>query len=286
MATMKQGLNEITVEGFLHEKIVRDFDDGTVAGELRIEVPMSVDGKETSSIIPVNFYARPLTKAGKKNVAYDSVKAVLDKGVSLAEADGDYSKVTKLRVRNAQFNENIFIANDGRLVSYPRVRGAFFDVVAPNSFNPIANFKVKMVVLSIDDEEVVEDGEVFSSGRLVITGGLVQYNGALDEVKFVAENQKHVDVIRKNWEEGDTVNAQGILRFITKEVVISTDDDGDSFGEPVVETQTRRTNDLIIIGGSSGPVDGYEEEDVREARRERKQRIDDLQKKESADSGW
>lgn len=268
--TMKPGTNEAIVEGILYEKVVRNFDDGAIAGELIIEVPLSIDGAEVKSHIPVSFYSKPVTKAGKENVAYKGIKTILDNAVALSEStDG---KASFIRLRNGNLGENMFFAQDDRFVSFARIRGNFFDRVKETDFNPKAVFKVKMIVANMFPEEITQGDETFETGRLVVIGHIVQYNGTIDEVKFFVDNQKHVDIISKNWSEGDTVNAQGIIKFITKEVEVASEEE-DGFGDPMVTSETRRIREFVITGGSMTPVEGYDEDDIYEARKERKARI-------------
>lgn len=268
--TMKPGTNEAIVEGILYEKVVRNFDDGAIAGELIIEVPLSIDGAEVKSHIPVSFYSKPVTKAGKENVAYKGIKTILDNAVALSEStDG---KASFIRLRNGNLGENMFFAQDDRFVSFARIRGNFFDRVKETDFNPKAVFKVKMIVANMYPEEITQGDETFETGRLVVVGHIVQYNGTIDEVKFFVDNQKHVDIISKNWSEGDTVNAQGIIKFITKEVEVASEEE-DGFGDPIVTSETRRIREFVITGGSMTPVEGYDEDDIYEARKERKARI-------------
>lgn len=270
---MKPGTNEAIIEGTLHEKIVRNFDDGAIAGELVIEAPITIDGEEFSSLIPVSFYTKPTTKAGKTNPAYKGIKTIIDSAKSLDEVDGDYSKAEKIRLRNGTVGENMFFSPDERFISFARIRGNFFDRVKETGFQPKAQFKVKMIVSNIFPEEVKIDGEMTESGRLVVMGQIVQYNGSIDEVKFIVQNKKHIDIIEKNWSVNDTVNAQGVIKYVTTEVTITDDEDEDGFGEPVTSTATRRIREFIITGGKGGAVEGYEEDEVKDARKERKERI-------------
>jgi len=278
---MKAGTNEAVVEGVLSEKAVRTFDDGAIAGELTIEVPVTMaDGEEFVSLIPVSFYTKPKTNAGAPNVAYKGIKTIIDDAKSLAEVDGDYSKASRIRLRQGTIAENMFFAQDDRFVSFARIRGNFFDRVKESDCQPKAQFKVKMIVASIADEERKEGGETFETGRIVVTGHIVQYNGTIDEVKFVVQNKKHIDVVQKGWSVGDTVNAQGVIKYVTREETTEEEEE-DGFGEPMARTTTRRIREFIITGGSAGPVEGYEEDDILEARKERKARIAEVKEKQS-----
>jgi len=272
---MKPGTNEAIIEGILSEKVRRDFSDGAIAGELILEVPITVDGQEVTSTIPVSFYTKPETNAGKPNPAYKGIKTILENAKSLAEVDGDPDKADRIRLRNGTLGENMFFSQDDRFVSFARVRGNFFDRVKITDFVPKSQFKVKMIVAGIAPEEIKQNGESIETGRLVVTGQVVQYNGAIDEIKFIVQNKKHIDVVNKNWSVNDTVNAQGMIYYGTTEVAVE-DEEEDGFGDPIIKTSTRRIREFIITGGSSGPVEGYEEDDIAEARRDRKLRIAEL----------
>ncbi len=276
---LKEGTNEAIIEGILAEKIVRELDNGAIAGELVIQAEIEVDGEQMVSLIPVSFYTTPLTKAGKPNVAYKGIKTILDSANSLAEVAGDTAQADCIRIRNGQINENMFFAQD-RLVSFARIRGNFFDRVKASDCVPKAQFKVKMVVGDMFPEERTEGGDTFETGRLVVLGNIVQYNGTVDEIRFIVQNKKHIDIIQKNWNIGDTVNALGVIKYVTREVVAKESEE-DSFGEPMITTFTRREREFIITGGSGSAVDGWDEDEIARARRDRKNRINELKDKQS-----
>jgi len=276
---MKPGTNEAIIEGVLYEKVTRNFDDA-IAGEFVIEVSITVDGEKFDSLIPISFYTKPTTNAGKPNPAYKGIKTIIDSAKSLQEVDGDYSKADRIRLRNGTLGENMFFAADDRFVSFARIRGNFFDRVKETDCQPKAQFKVKMIVANIQDEEVKQGGETILSGRKIVTGQIVQYNGEIDEIKFVVQNKKHIDIVEKGWSLGDTVTAQGVIKYVTAEITTESEEE-DNFGDPIYSTQTRKLREYIITGGSAGPVEGYEEDEIAEARRSRKMRIAALKDKQA-----
>jgi hypothetical protein len=276
---MKPGINEAIIEGVLYEKITRTFDDA-IAGEFIIEVPITIDGDTYNSLIPVSFYTKPITNAGKPNTAYKGIKTIIDSAKALNEVDGDYTKADRIRLRNGTLGENMFFAADDRFVSFARIRGNFFDRVKESDCAPKAQFKVKMIVGNIQNETIKQNGEDEETGRLIVTGQVVQYNGEIDEIKFVVQNKKHIDIVNKGWSIGDTVTANGVIKYVTVEVTNETKEE-DGFGDPVVNTSTRRLREYIITGGSTGPVEGYEEEEIAEARRSRKMRINVIKEKQA-----
>lgn len=276
---MKASTNELMIEGVLYETTKREFDGGVIAGEIVIEVSMSNDNEDFKSIIPVSYYAGPKTKAGKDNPAYKGIVTILEKAKSLSdpEVNGDYAKADRVRIRNAQLSENMFFAED-RLVSFARIRGSFFDRVPASESQPKAQFKVKMIVSNIEPEQRKIDGDLVETGRLVVTGNIVQYNGSIDEIKFIVQNKKYINAVEKNWNIGDTVAASGIIKMVSEEVA-KTQNNEDGFGEPTVNIVTRKTKEFIITNGSTGPSEGYDEDEINAARRDRKKRIAELKEK-------
>lgn len=276
---MKASTNELMIEGVLYETTKREFDGGVIAGEIVIEVSMSNDGEDFKSIIPVSYYAGPKTKAGKDNPAYKGIVTILEKAKSLSdpEVNGDYAKADRVRIRNAQLSENMFFAED-RLVSFARIRGSFFDRVPAAESQPKAQFKVKMIVSNIESEQKKIDGDLVETGRLVVTGNVVQYNGSIDEIKFIVQNKKYINAVEKNWNIGDTVAASGIIKMTTEEVA-ETQSNEDGFGEPTVNIVTRKIKEFIITNGSTGSTEGYDEDEINAARRDRKKRIAELKEK-------
>jgi hypothetical protein len=281
--SLAQATNESIVEGILLEKNVRkDLPGDAIAGNFVLSVDM---GNGITSEIPIEFYATPMTKAtaakpSKENPAYKGINNINDNCVSLAECLGDASKATRLRVRNAQISENIFPSQDGTMISYPRIRGNFFDIVKQSDFAPKALFKVKMIIKSIVEEQSTVDGNKEDTGRLIITGGIVNYNHEIEESKFIVENQKYVDFVNRSWAKGYTVNATGIILITSKQV--EEEDMADGFGEPMVRTFTRRIREFKITNGSPGPVEGYDDDEIDAAWQARKSKIAKLKDEQAA----
>jgi len=278
---LKERTNEVMIEGILAEKVERKFDNGAIAGEFIFQTEIVIDGETMTSIIPVSYYATPLTKAGKPNTAFKGIRTILDSAVSLAEVGGDVDQADRIRIRNGQLGENMFMSQD-RLVSFARIRGNFFDRVKASDYVPKAQFQVTMVVGDMFPEERTEGGETFETGNLIVLGNIVQYNGTVDEIRFIVKNKKHIDIIKKGWSIGDTVNAKGVVRYVTREVAGREETDADSFGDPIVNTYIRRERELVITGGSGTPVEGYDEDEIAQARRDRKLRIAELKDKQNS----
>ena len=290
---MKQSTNEIFIEGILAEKNVRQLSNGATAGDFTISVPLTIDGVQYTSLIPVNFYAAPKTKAGKDNVAFKGINTIIDKAVSIVDADGDENLADRIRVRSAQLGENIWFTPDDRLVSFARVRGNFFDRIKATDMIPSATFKNRIIISNIADEVKTIDGIATETGRLIVTGEIVQYNETIDQIQFVVQNQKYIDFVKQHWSIDDTVAASGVILYSTIETQEAEADES-GFGDPQIKMVTRRIREYIITGGSLGPVeDGYEMDEIISARRERKERIqaeqekqNDKNKSSSTDAGW
>lgn len=289
---LAQGTNEALIEGILSEIEVRQQDNGAIAGKVILQCPIRPNPKSPDtivSLVPVEYYVAPITKAGKNNPAFTKINRLISDGKPLAEGHST-ELATKVRVK-AQIKENSF-AKDGQIISTTRLQGNFFDEVKNADFKPQASFEVRMIVSSILPEMKNIEGDKVETGDLIVKGYVVQYNGNLDEVRFVVRGKKYVEIIEQYWNTMETVNASGFLRFITETDTYLSGEDG--FGEPVEKSYVRNIRDLIINNGSKGEVDNpYPEEDVAEAIKERKRRMDDVLKKETetvqttkVDKGW
>ena len=85
-------------------------------------------------------------------------------------------------------------------------------------------------------------------------------------------------LIRKNWEENQTVNVGGRIRFTSQEEKRSASES--SWGEELPETSTRMVRELIITRGSDEPFDedfAYSRADIQKAFNERKARLEQMQ---------
>ena len=182
------------------------------------------------------------------------------------------NEATVVRMTGANLQENNFVSKNGQLVNTWQIRTSFINEA--NKVSDIASFNVDIFILDMHDE--IKDDE--PTGRLIVKGGIVQYNGKLDVVEFIVEGNDAVDYISRNWNINDTVNAGGRIRYTSKEEKRSAVES--SWGEDLPETSTRMVRELIITRGSD---EAFEEEfayspvDIKKAINERKAMLEQLQ---------
>ena len=244
----------------------RDYKRATVT----IRVTQPVDGKEETSEINVGFFASPYTKTGKANPAYKSLtdlqnlKTAQNVGIDAAD---------KVSITGATLSENNFVSRNGNLINGWQIRGSFIN--ATNRPGEAATFITEIYIMDMHDEV---DREGDPTGRLVIRGGVVQYNGKLDVLDFVVEAPDKVEYISSNWEVNKTVTVKGRVRVTSQEVAPSGESSG--WGEDIPDTTTTFIRELVITGGDDEPKEedfSYDPAQIKKAFNERKAMIEQLQ---------
>jgi len=279
---LKQAENRCKIEGILSEidlkptsfmKNGKNMD--AIGGSIIVKVVQKISGKEKELMIPVHMFASRITNKGTPNPAYESIKKVMDEYVSIAAA-GNEEQADRIRITNANIRMNEYYAQDGRLVSFPRVNASFISKIRKDECKPEATFTAQFAV-GKKDEELDRNGE--PTGRYRIDALLPQYGGKVDVVPLYAESEGVISAISTYWEVGDTVKANGRLDFSSTTEVTYQEVD---FGEPVEQVRTINKSDLIITGGSQEPLEGdfaYSKADLDDALAERKVRLEQLKEK-------
>lgn len=279
---LKQAENRCKIEGILSEidlkptsfmKNGKNMD--AIGGSIIVKVVQKISGKEKELMIPVHMFASRITNKGTPNPAYESIKKVMDEYVSIAAA-GNEEQADRIRITNANIRMNEYYAQDGRLVSFPRVNASFISKIRKDECKPEATFTAQFAV-GKKDEELDRNGE--PTGRYRIDALLPQYGGKVDVVPLYAESEGVISAISTYWEVGDTVKANGRLDFSSTTEVTYQEVD---FGEPVEQVRTINKSDLIITGGSQEPLEGdfaYSKADLDDALAERKVRLEELKEK-------
>lgn len=268
---MKESLNQVDITGIVSEINIRDIEkDGKkfVAGEVIVRV----EEKGEVSDIPVGFISADVKKDGTPNKIYQSLQQLKTfNSIASAGVEG----ATKVSIRGAKMNENLFFPQNGtEVVSTARISSNFFTKINSANFKPESKFRTIIKVLQMVDEERIKDGEPTPTGRLIIKGALVGYADKVDVVKFIVEDETAINFIKVNYKEGDTVQVGGRLRYTEEEYTQTTEV---GFGEADTRTFTRRTREFLIERGSPEPLDeenAYNDEDIKTALAERKQRME------------
>ena len=234
-----------------------------------IRVTQPVDGKEETSEIPVGFFATPYTTTGKQNPAY---KSLLDlQNLKTAQNVG-IDAADQVRITSGTLSENNFVSRSGNLINGWQIRGSFINAA---KLADIASFVTEIFIMDMHDE-VDKNGE--PTGRLVVRGGVVQYNGKLDVLDFIVEAPDKVEFISRNWEPNTTITVKGRVRVTSHETESSGESSG--WGEDIPDTTTTYVRELIITGGDDGPKDeefSYDPAEIKKAFNQRKAAIEQMQ---------
>lgn len=269
---MKQAENIARIEGILSEIDLTESKDSNgkdrIMGEVKVKTVEEIDGKNYDIEIPISLYATKTTNSGAPNPAYEGIKRIKDEYVSLA-ACGDENIADRVRFDNCTIVANEFYGQGDVLISYPRVRGSFCKKVRKEDYEQAATFSAVIVIAKITEETNKEGVE---TGNLIVTGILSQYGDKVDIIEYKVVTPAAINHINNNWKVQDTVRIAGKIKF-TNEVKHITTEMG--FGEPIVNSKTIFTRDLIITAGSDGALDdgAYEVEDVKAALKERQDNL-------------
>lgn len=273
---MRESLNQVDITGIVSEVNIRDIEkDGKkyISGEVVIKV----EEKGEVSNIPVGFISADTKKDGTPNKIYSSLQQLKNFN-SIASAGEE--NATKVQVKGARFQENLFVPQGGtEVLSFARINSNFFTKVNATNFKSETRFRVTGSILQMINEEKSVDGEMEETGRLIVKAAVVGYNDRVDVIKFVVEEPEAITFIKGNWKENDTVLIGGRLRY-TEETYEKVEEVG--FGEADKKTYTRRTRELLIERGSAEPLDeeqSFTEGDIKAGLLKRKERMEDTKKR-------
>lgn len=287
MAKWENGaLNQVAIEGILSEVKLQEGTDKdnnpAIFGEYKIRTTNVVDGIEYNVEIPVRVYQSKITKNKKNNPAYDSAMKIMKDYVSIAAGGADKATAVRLSETSTSLQENFFMSKTTKqMVFGSGIKAPFINEVNKADLNPGASFKVVAVVGEITEEV---DSEGVETGRLIVKGVLPQWGGKVDVIDFIVANRRVADIVRNNWEKGNTVVMGGRINFTS--VVETATQNEDTFGEVMPSQRTKSIKEYIITGGREEPLSedegAYAMEDIAEALQERQQRIEAAKAKASA----
>lgn len=275
---LRQAENRVKIEGVLAEVDIKpgSFTKNgqtveSIGGSIIVKVIQTISGEEKELAIPVHMFASKLTNKGTPNPAYESIKKVMDEYVSIAASENGEEGADRVRITNGNVRMNEYYAQDGRLISFPRINASFVQRINKSDCKPEATYTAEFVVAS-KAEEVDKNGE--TTGRYKIGAVLPQYGGKVDVIPMYAQSEGVISAISQYWDIGDTVKANGRLDFsATTETIIEEVD----FGEPIEKTRTINRSDLIITGGSQTALEGdfaFDEDEIQNALAERRNRLE------------
>jgi hypothetical protein len=232
-----------------------------------IRVTQKLFGKDETSDIPIGMFATEFTSTGKPNPAWKSINDL--KLMKTAQNVG-IDAASRVRITGASLQENNFVSRTGQLITGWQIRGSFISEVGVSD---VATFSVDIYIMDIHDE-INREGD--TTGRLIVKGGIVQYNGKLDVVEFIVEAPDTVEYISRNWSVNDTVNVRGRFRVLSQEEEVQSS----GWGEDIPDTTTRFIRELIITAGDDEGKEedlAYDPAEIKKAFNERKATIEQLQ---------
>ena len=268
---LNQSYNQINIVGRLNEIDLKEKDSQKdnrhfISGKVDFLVEQNVGGQMEQSIIPVSIFAFEKTNAGKPNPAYQNAHDLMTKGTSVA-ATGDVEKADTYELTQGRVAESNFLGRDGTVASYTTINGSFFTKRKPGEVEECATFEQEIVIAQMFYEEKNET----PTGRLIIDGLVIQYNGLPDKVRYYVENQEAISYISQNWEPEDTVKVIGKIRYCAEIQEIQSQEDI-GFGEAPTKTRTRTVKEFVITSGTPAYDEDkrYDCEEVAKALSERK----------------
>lgn len=278
--------NNITIAGkLLDATFTKGSKDGRPYERFNLTVRVSQKylGVDETSEIPVSGIVSQFTKNGAPNPAYASLQQLKNfktvQNCGFAEADS-------IKITRGSISENNFMSRSGNLINGWQIRTTY---VNKSEAKDIASFLIDIFIMDMKEEL---DKDETPTGRLIIKGGIVQYDSSLSVLEFIVEDPQCVEYISSNWNINDTVYVKGRIRYTSTEVNSTT---GSSWGEDVPDTSTRTVRELIITTGSDEPYDedsAYDPVEIKKAFNIRKANIEQLQaqkvapKQAKTTSGW
>lgn len=271
---MEQATNKVNIVGKLLDTTFREGKTSTGQAyescNFTVRVTQTYGGREETSEIPVSIFATQYTSQNKPHPGYKNIQEM--KKMKTVQDYGE-AEATMVRMTSANIRENNFVSpRSGQLINGWQINTSFLN---EGKTSEIASFNMDIFIMDMH-EEIDREGE--PTGRLVIKGAVVQYNGKLDVIEFIVEGNDAVNYISRNWEENKTVNVGGRIRVTSKEEKRSASES--SWGEELPETSTRMVRELIITRGSDEPFDddfAYDVAEIKKAFNERKARLEQMQ---------
>ena len=270
---MEQATNKVNIVGKLLDTTFREGKTSTgqtyESCNFTVRVTQTYGGHEETSEIPVSIFATQYTSQNKPHPGYKNIQDM--KKMKTVQDYGE-AEATIVRMTSANIRENNFVSRNGQLINGWQINTSFLN---EGKTSDIASFNMDIFIMDMH-EEMDREGE--PTGRLVIKGAVVQYQGRLDVIEFIVEGSDAVNYISRNWEENKTVNVGGRIRVTSQEEKRSASES--SWGEELPETSTRMVRELIITRGSDEPFDddfAYDATEIKKAFNERKARLEQMQ---------
>lgn len=249
-STIRQSENNIHIEGIVTEfDIAEDsLPDGREIVKGEIKVQTDADSIHVVEVFAMRWKDKKKTEESRLAKGYLTLAETLE-----SVSDVGKERATRVRINTGEIRRNEFYLPDGRLISNPTFSATFVNRVKENDeFNPKATFDMELFIANISNE-IVDDEE---TGRLIVKGYTVNYNGEVIPMELIGEGSEAVDYIESEYETGGTVLVGGEIRNKVKTTVHKTES---AFGKDFEKVEKETVRELVIQHGAPQ----YDEDDNR-----------------------
>ena len=248
-----------------------------IAGTMLVAVD-----EEGLNIIPVHFtYVTKTYSSGKENRTYGVLEQILGSGKTWTSV----GKENALKVRiDASLALNEFYAQDGSLVAAKRNEGSFVNIVN-GPMAPVSEhnrFTTDMVITNVTHVDADEEKNV--AEHAVVRGCVFDFRNAILPVEFLIRNAQGM----KYFEGLDANDSNPVYTKVWGKINCSSvtyeEKTESAFGEPIVNTRTRRTREWEITGAAEEPFNFGDEgvltvEELTKAMQDRQVHLADVKKR-------
>lgn len=267
---MRSNENKERIEGYLYA-----LDDGNGRDALALrqsgansKIPgtnyiagtmlVAVD-EEGLNIVPVHFtYVTENYASGKINRSYGVLEQIINTGKTWTSVGKDMA--TKVRI-DASLGLNEFYGQDGNLVAAKRNEGSFINIVN-GQLSPAVErnrFTADMVITKVDIIEA--DEEKNTSTYASVHGCVFDFRNAILPVEFVVRSEQGIKYFENLDASGSNPVYTKVWGRINCSSVSYEEKTESAFGEPIVNTRTRRTREWEVTGAAEEVFD-FGAEDV------------------------
>ena len=212
---------------------------------------------EGLNIVPVHFtYVTEAFANGKANRTYGILEQIINNGKVWTAVGKD--QATKVRI-DASISLNEFYGQDGNLVSTKRNEGSFVSFVNGQlSISTERNrFTTDMIITKVDVIEEDEEKNIPTYAN--VHGCIFDFRNAILPVEFVVKSKDGI----KYFENLDASSSNPVYTKVWGEINCSSvtyeEKTESAFGEPIVNTRTRRTREWEITGAAEEAFEFGEE---------------------------
>lgn len=236
--------NYAIVEGVLAENDLERVtnDDGVtvIRGSIVVKVGQEINkGESKEMFVPVRFYSKELTNKGTKNPSFASLETLMNDGVSISAAGEENASCVS--ITNASVTERAFYGRDGKLVSYPELRGSFVNIIRRDQMDSRAVADIEGIITGMKHEV---DAEGIETGVFALQMMLVGWNEYSEIVEVKTSNPQYVSALEATYDINTPICLGVKLHFSTEKQKILEEV---AIGEPMERTVTHNIRELVLV---------------------------------------